>query len=207
MLAKFENGYYLEVTYNEIHNEYCYEVFDEDLDSIDDGWTEYRDIELYYPMNLIDYILEYCKPDDLEGSYEILGFDTMDELEEDPDGEWVLERQGTDNDDIRCYKSAEAARTIMLKEIEDDYEDYSEQDLNGSYCEVRDEEFFQSWNIYKKETFVHKSTELLYKIYLELDRIDTGITQYAYELQDTSVVRDHVSKLRELFIQLGDIII
>ena len=206
MLAKFENGYYLEVTYNKIKNEYCYEVFDEDLDSMDDGWTEYRDIELYYPMNLIDYIIQYCEPDDIEGKYEILEFNTMSELEEDPDGEWILERQGTDNDDIRYYKSEVAARFIMMKEA-DEYEYCEFRKIEKCYYALTGDEFYQTWTIYKKETFDFKSVEILHEIALEFDRIDTGITQYAYELQDISVISDHVDKLRKLVAELADILI
>ena len=49
MLAKFENGNFLEVVINEENNEYEYFVYDEDGDEIDNGWSEYRDIEMYFP--------------------------------------------------------------------------------------------------------------------------------------------------------------
>ena len=79
MLAKFENGYYLEVE-NDIENDiYYYTVFNEEFISEDNGWTEYRSIELYYPMTLIDYILQYCEPSDVKGKYEILDVETMEE--------------------------------------------------------------------------------------------------------------------------------
>ena len=62
MLAKFENGNFLEVFINEEKNEYEYCISDKDGNEIDFRWTEYRDIEMYYPMNLIDYIVQYCEP-------------------------------------------------------------------------------------------------------------------------------------------------
>ena len=72
MLAKFACGYFLEVIISQDGTEYLYYVYDEDRDMIDSGWTEYRDIELYYPKNLIDYILEFCEPDDVSGTYELV---------------------------------------------------------------------------------------------------------------------------------------
>ena len=41
----------------------------------DGGCTEYRNMEMFYPMNEIGYILTYCIPKDfseLDGEYEIL---------------------------------------------------------------------------------------------------------------------------------------
>lgn len=225
MLAKFENGYYLEV-YEEIDKEdinesiYSYHVYDEEFDMVDRGWTEYRSMDMYYPMNLIDYILEYCEPDELDGQkgkYEILDIETMEEHEkyfkdffsveygEHPNGEWALERQGTDHDDIRYYKSKEAAKMVMMKETEE-YEDYENQDINDEYCEISDEEFYQSWAIYKREHFDNKKDELLYEIEMEIGRADTGITQYVYELQDTSVARDHLEKITRLINELKEVI-
>lgn len=209
MLAKFENGYYLEVG-NDIENDtYLYIVFNDEFDIEDTGWTEYRSIELYYPMTLIDYILQYCEPSDVKGKYEILEYETMKEflvsLEEDLDGEWILERQGTDHDDIRYYKSKEAAKMVMMKETEE-YEDYENQDINDEYCEISDEEFYQSWAIYKREHFDNKKDELLYEIEMEIGRADTGITQYVYELQDTSVARDHLEKITRLINELKEVI-
>ena len=164
MLAKFENGYFLEVVHS--GNEYDYEIYDNELDSVDGGYTEYRSMDMYYPKNLIDYILEFCEPYDLKGQkgkYEILEQETMEEYEkfikdflaEDPDGKWILERQGTNKEDIRCYKTKEAAKFVMMKEVEE-YRDCKNKDINyinELYCEVTGEEFFQSWSFYKKEYF------------------------------------------------------
>lgn len=72
MKALFENGYVLEVTVNEAENEYNYEVLDEFGNHVDGGWTEYRSIEMYYPMNEIDYIKEFCNPAFCEGQYKII---------------------------------------------------------------------------------------------------------------------------------------
>lgn len=75
MLARFENGYFLEVTVEKDcwgFHQYVYRVLDVYGDELDCGHTEYRSMDLYCPMNEIDYILEFCEPDDVEGKYEIL---------------------------------------------------------------------------------------------------------------------------------------
>lgn len=72
MKALFKNGYVLEVTVNEKENEYNYEVLDEFGNCVDNGYTEYRNIDMYYPMNEIDYILKYCEPEGCEDKYDII---------------------------------------------------------------------------------------------------------------------------------------
>lgn len=211
MLAKFENGYFLEVLHNVKDNEYNYKVYNEEYSLEDTRWTEYRNIEMYYPMNEIDYILEFCEPDDLEGKYELLKQETMDEyleefLKEDPNGEWILERQGTDNDDIRYYRTEEAAKTTMLREAEEKEEDVENVDLDDEYCVARGEEYFQCWKVYKKEIFETEKEKLFNKIKMEFNRIDTGISQYAWELQDTYVIRYHVEKLETLVEKLKEMV-
>ncbi len=82
MLARFENGYFLEVEHNSRENEYRYAVYD-DFGIIDQvGWTEYRDIELYYPINnVIDYLIEYCNlPDEVKEKYIILPYKTFRDM-------------------------------------------------------------------------------------------------------------------------------
>lgn len=77
MLAKFKDGYFLEVVIED--GEYRYEIYNEERFSEDVGWTEYRSIEMYYPMNEIDYILSFCEPRHINGEYELLKFETMEE--------------------------------------------------------------------------------------------------------------------------------
>lgn len=84
MLAKFENGYFLEVLHNVEDNEYVYSVYDEDGDEIDYGWTEYRNIEMYFPRNEIDYILKFCEPCDLYGKYKLISVETMENYKKQP---------------------------------------------------------------------------------------------------------------------------
>ena len=88
MLAQFENGYFLEVKvieYSDGEKEYEFNVIsDNDYYIIDSGWTEYRSIELYWPLDEIGYILEYCDSDPgieiLKGNkYEILKEETFEE--------------------------------------------------------------------------------------------------------------------------------
>ena len=209
MLAKFENGYFLEVEHDE--EEYNFRVLDAEGFDKAYGYTEYRSIDMYYPMNEIDYILNYCEPRYVEGKYEILKQKTFEEYEEylddleygELDGDWILERQGTDNDDIRYYKTEKDARTVMLKEVEE-CEDGDNQSISKYYCTVYGEEYFQSWSIYKNETFETKKDKLLNEIEMEFNRVYVGISQYAYELQDTDVIGSHVAKLKKLFNQLKE---
>lgn len=80
MLAEFENGWFLEVVHE--GNEYDYTIYDNELEENDGGCTEYRNMEMFYPMNEIGYILTYCIPEDfseLDGKYEILEYETMEE--------------------------------------------------------------------------------------------------------------------------------
>lgn len=78
MIAKFENDHFLEVGYDEEENEYVYIVYDEEGYQVDSGYTEYRDLGMYYPMNEVDYILEFCEPECVEGKYEIVHFESVD---------------------------------------------------------------------------------------------------------------------------------
>lgn len=82
MLARFENGWYLEVIHNEEDNMYEFIVYDKMRNKVTNGWTGYRSIEMYYPMNEIDYILEWCDSNDeiyrLKGySYQFVSYHTM----------------------------------------------------------------------------------------------------------------------------------
>lgn len=213
MLARFENGYYLEVIINKEELNYDYNIYDEDRWSQDSGWTGYRSMELYHPMNEIDYICEFCDPDFVEGKYELLPYDTMEDYEEyldyleygDGYGDWCLERQGTDNDDVRHYKTEENAKAIMLKEVEE-CESGDDQSISDNYCIVYGEEYFQSWSIYKKETFETEKDKLFDEIEKEFDRVYVGISQYAWELQDTDVIGYHVEKVQKLVNKLKEMI-
>ena len=48
--------------------------------------------------------------------------------------------------------------------------------------------------------------ELVDKINMELDRADTGVNQYAFELMDTSVARDHIYEAQRLLSELEELI-
>ena len=206
MLAKFENGNYLEIIIKD--DEYKFFVYDEEMDVVDGGWTEYRSIEMYYPMNEIDYILQYCEPDGVEGKYELLKWNTMDEycefLEEDPNGEWILETQGNE-EDIKSYSSFEAARHAMRKEYKDAIEDYGYDitSVSEDDCiEIGCESCFQSWRIYKEKPASSSIHKILDEIEQEITRAYIGASQYAYELQDTYVITSHVDEIGELVKEL-----
>lgn len=210
MLAKFENGYFLEV--NVCDGEYEFFVYDEDDSIINSGYTEYRNIAMYYPMNEIDYILEYCDPGDVEGKYEII--DSSMEIDEDYDleygdgGDWMLERQG-EEDDVRSYSTFEKAQAAMKKEYEELLEERRhcmDNELNESDAYIGDEEFYQSWKIYKESKFDNKIDEKFYEIQKELDRADIGVTQYSFELMDTGVIRSHLYEIEKLLKELKEMI-
>lgn len=213
MLAKFENGYFLEVLHNVEYNEYEYCVYDTDGDMESINWTEYRDIELYYPKNLIDYILEFCEPDEVKGKYELLDFKDMDEyldsFGEDPSGKWILERQG-DEEDIRNYRTFEIAQHVMNKEYKEIYGDnnsyHMEDELEDDYAIIGDEEFYQSWKIYEEKIFENPIEQKFYEIQKELDRADVGVSQYAFELMSTDVIRDHLYKVEQLLNELKEMV-
>ena len=75
MRATFANGYSLEVKHNKSTNEYTYQIYDEENDMVCCGWTAYRDIDLYYPMTLVDYLVYYCHLDLLNGTYIINNYE------------------------------------------------------------------------------------------------------------------------------------
>ena len=212
MLAKFENGYFLEVVIDEVGNEYEYAVYDKEGDLESVNWTEYRDIEMYYPKTLIDYILEFCEPDEVEGKYEILEqkdmYEYLELFGENTKGKWILERQG-EEDDIRRYLTFEAAQLAMKNEYEEILEDRSpcmDDFLEDDCAEIGDEEYFQSWVIYEEKDNLTELEKAFQEIELQFDRIYTGVSQYAYELQDTSVITDHVGTLKEMIEELKGII-
>lgn len=212
MLAKFENGYFLEVVVDTKENVYQYTVYDEDYDKIERRRTEFRHIDMYYPMNEIDYILEFCEPDDVKGKYKLLSFKTFEEyknyLNEDPNGEWILKRQGDDTD-TRYYKTKEAAQIILEKEYKEILEDKCSPmstDYDDDYAYIGDEEYYQSWTIYQKQKFDNPIKELIYKIRTELDRVDEGVTQYSFELMSTDVAKDHIWEALMLLRELEEMI-
>lgn len=211
MLARFENGYFLEV--NVCDGEYNYTVYDEDGIFEDEGSTEYRSMEMFHPKNEIDYILEFCEPDCVKGKYELLGFedvdDYLDSLDEDPDGEWILERQGYE-EDIRNYRTFEAAQRVMKEEYEeicgDDDSYHMENNIYDNCAVIGDEEYYQSWKIYEEKTFDNPIQQKFYEIQKEIDRTDVGVSQYAFELMSTDVVRDHLYKVERLIDELKEMI-
>lgn len=221
MLARFENGYFLEViaVIEDCPEEstYDYDIYDEERDYVKGRWTEYRNIELYYPMNEIDYILQFCEPLELKnmkGKYEILPYESMEDYEEyldyledgNADGDWCLERQGTDYDDVRYYKTEEDAKAAMLNEASsEEYEDY-EPDIDYPCCEASGEEYYQKWTVYKKHTYKTETERILNEIQLEIDRTYNGISQYAWELQDTYVIEKHLTKVEKLVNKLKEMI-
>lgn len=211
MLAKFENGYFLEVLIDEEENAYGYTVYDEDGDYVDGNSTEYRSMEMYYPMNEIDYILEFCELEDVDGKYELLEYETMEEYlpHEDDNGKWILERQG-DEEDIRNYRTFEAAQRVMRKEYKETlggYEYHMENSLEDDCATIGDEEFYQSWKIYEEKDFDNQIEKKFYEIQKELDRADTGVSQYAFELMDTDVIRDHLINVGALIDKLKEMIL
>ena len=86
IMAEFENGYFLIVEVDEIDNEYLFTVCDSEGYYQAFGYTEYRSIDMYYPMNEIDYILQYCDPVFVKGSYKIIEAESLEKYLENRKG-------------------------------------------------------------------------------------------------------------------------
>lgn len=138
MLAKFENGWYLEVVINEKENEYKFATYENNRDWFADDYTEYRSIDMYYPMNEIDYILEFCKPPFLEGKYKILEEKTMEEYLDkyeynfDLDSEEELIQKAFHNNQLFVCLADKDYTMLVLANYETEAEDYA----YDWYCET-----------------------------------------------------------------------
>lgn len=122
---------------------------------------------------------------------------------------WILERQGTEYNDKRKFNSFEDARKMMIKEhtetVNDDY--LMENEIGDNYATVGDEEYYQSWGIEEEKTFDNSIEQKFYEIKCELNRADTGVSQYAFELMDTNVIRNHLYEVERLIDELKEMII
>ena len=223
MLAKFENGNILEVIHKttdtvmvyecgkyvekEIEvDELVYTVYDENGDDLYDGWTEYRDLSKYPGLNEIDYIIKYCEPNGVEDEYEFLPYNDIEAYfspTETPDGEWLLERKGAEND-IRTYSRFDEAQRVMQQE-------YLAVEASDMCCFsdnalVAGEEYYQHWQIDRKEVHSNLIDEKVALLQKELDRAQLGVSQYTYELMDTSVIRDHLDKMETMLEELKELL-
>lgn len=138
----------------------------------------------------------------------MLANENKDFLEEDFNGKWILETKGDDND-IRYFNTEEKARQVMedeYNEILEDHECYMVADIYDNDAYIGDTEFYQSWKIYKKKSYLNKVEELIDKINIELDRAYDGVTQYSFELMDTSVATDNIFEAEKLLKELEELI-
>ena len=121
---------------------------------------------------------------------------------------WVLERQGKDND-IRKYSlfgNAQYVMNLEYNKIVKGRTFCAYNDLSDNYAEIGDEEYYQAWYIYEEKSFDNPIEAKLNEIQMELDRTDIGVTQYAYELMDTCVIRDHLYEVDKLINELKEMI-
>lgn len=120
---------------------------------------------------------------------------------------WILERQGTEYNDKREFVSLEEAQEVMENEYEEHIEDGCYQsDCDESCAFVANHEYFQAWNIYEKKENLTPIEKTFNEIYLQLNRIDNGVEQYAWELQDTGVITGYVDYLRKMINELKEMI-
>lgn len=227
MLVKFEkrfifdvvNECFLEIEIDEKELTYEYTLYDKDGNLKDMETSHCQDIDDM--KDDIWFILNYCYPQKIMNKliyeefdihrYELLPYETMEDyldyLEHgDDDGDWCLERQGTDYEDIKYYKTEEDAKAAMIKEVSsEDYEDY-EPDIDYPCCEASGEEYYQKWTVYKKPTYKTETERILNEIQLEIDRTYNGISQYAWELQDSYVIEKHLTKVEKLVNKLKEMI-
>ena len=203
MLARFNNDYVLEVVHNMETNEYEFDVYDDEDCHLTCGYTEYRDIELYYPMNLIDYIVQFCEPEGISGSYQILDYDSFDSYERrfDADGDWLVEC--SDTVIVKSFATLEIAQDYVKREFNQlNYSESCETCMEDRYAYVGKCGNYTSWRIYEKKEFTTPEEKLFDEIRKELDRADDGVIQYAFELMDTDTARSHIYKAEELLGEL-----
>ena len=208
MLVRFyENYNLLKVIVDYKENIWRYTVFDRYGDELDDGWTTVVNLELHYPMNEVDYILQFCEPDGVSGEYEILPYAEVENYfspTETPDGEWLLERKGLEND-IRTYARLDEAQRVMEQEY------LSEETVDERCCFsdnalVAADGFYQHWQIDQKVTHSNPVDEKIALLQKELDRAQLGVSQYTYELGSTDVIRDHLDKMEVMLEELKELI-
>jgi hypothetical protein len=118
---------------------------------------------------------------------------------------WILERQGTEYNDKREFSSLEEAQEVMESEYEERIEDgYDQGDCDNDHAFITDHEYFQAWDIYEKKDDLTPTEKIFNEIYLQFNRIDNGVEQYAWELQDTGVITYHVDNLRKMVDKLKE---
>jgi hypothetical protein len=216
MLAKFDNGYFLEVLIEKDENgkeELEIVVYDEVGDFVTIDFAEYQDVNACDSTNLIDYALRTSNVGYVKGKYKMLNEETMDDYlascKPDPNGKWVLEAQGTDDEYIKRYlteEAAQAAMTYAYNEVFDEKHPCMACECDENYAFLGDEEFYQSWKVYQEKTSDNPLETQLIAIQMELNRADVGVTQYAYELMDTDVIREHLYKVECLLDELKEMI-
>ena len=120
---------------------------------------------------------------------------------------WILERQGSAYYDKREFSSLEKAQEVMESEYEQRIEDgYDQGDCDNDCAFVSDHEYFQAWDIYEKKENLTPIEKAFNEIYLQFNRIDNGVEQYAWELQDTGVITYHIDKLRKMIDELKEMV-
>lgn len=174
MLARFENGYFLEVVVEKDafgFHQYAYSVLDVDGDMLDDGWTEYRSMDLYHPMNEIDYILEYCEPDFVDGEYKILEctleeFVTQNKYDFENDTEDILIQKALNKNELYVCVADQEYVIYVISGSKFDADEYA----YDYYCE----ECFEPghWKCVKATDMLKELDDYDVLIYDEGDFID-----------------------------------
>ena len=122
---------------------------------------------------------------------------------------WILETQG-EEENIREYLTFDEAHSVMKQEYEVVYKRenrfITDSILEDNFADVCNEDFYQSWKIYKQKNFKNPIEKRLYEIKRELDRADMGVTEYVYKLNDSNVIREHLCKIEKLVNELEEMI-
>ena len=120
---------------------------------------------------------------------------------------YILETQGKETD-IREYPTFKEAQSVMIKEYKEVRGDscWMEDGIQCNFATLGDEEFYQSWVIYEEGIFDNPIEEKFNEIQMELNRADTGVSQYAFELMNTDVIRGHLYKVEQLLNELKEMI-
>lgn len=122
---------------------------------------------------------------------------------------WILERKGTDFDDKREFATIEEAQIILKTEYYEVLREFYSpmgESFDENYAYIADEEYYQSWHIYELIDYGSSILNLLAEIELELDRADTGVDQYVFELSNTDVAKIHIWEAQRLLRQLKEMV-
>lgn len=118
---------------------------------------------------------------------------------------WILERQGTDYNDIREFESLNKAHETMTREfnLKNLDENMTYKNCCENTFEIAGYEYYQAWSIYEKSEEIDIAA-LLKEMELECNRTYIGIKEFCWELDNTSPITVHLDKLQKMINKLSE---